>query len=117
MSTQQIPKDEWNSYLSSFSAANQTRPITVDVESNELGPQRLLQDRPLLAVEVETRGDESSISLIAGDTEGGRPTGLTHEIPDARAVWVKADDSGRVEALDIENPDGRTIVQFARRAA
>lgn len=117
MPTQQIPKDEWGAYLSSFSATNQTRPVTIDIESNELGPQRLVEDRPLVAVEAEPDGEEATITLIAGDPEGGQPTALTHQVPDATAVWVKSDDSGRIEALDIENSDGRTILQFARRAA
>lgn len=117
MSTQQIPRDQWINYLSAFSASNQTRPVNIDLESNELGPQRLVEDRPLLAIEADVRADESQITLIAGDAEGDEPAALTHQIPEPSAVWVKADDQGQVEALDIENPDGRTIVEFARRAA
>ncbi len=118
MSTQQIPRDQWADYLSSFGAANQTRPVSIDLESNELGPQRIVEDQPLLAIETEpSSGDEATIVVVAGDPEGGEPAALTHMVPDASAVWVKADDEGRVEALDIENPDGRTILQFVKRAA
>ena len=116
MPTQQIPRDEWIAYLSAFSASYQTRPVNIDLESNELGPQRLVEERPLLAVEADMHGDDSMITLIAGDPEGGKPEALTHEIPDPSAVWVKSNDGGEVEALDIENPDGRVIVQFARAA-
>lgn len=117
MTTQQIPRDEWITYLSSFSATNQTRPVNIDLESNELGPQRIVEESPLIAIEAQTRGDDSMITLIAGDPEGGEPAALTHEIAEPNAVWVKADDEGHVEALDIESPEGRTIVQFIQRAA
>jgi len=117
MSTHQIPRNEWTSYLNSFSATNQTRPVTIDLESNELGPQRIVEERPLIAIEAETHGDESTITLVAGDPEGGEPAALTHEIPGPNAVWVKDGDDGCVEALDIESPEGRTIVQFTQRAA
>lgn len=117
MPTTEIPREQWTSYLRSFSASNQTRPVNIDFESNELGPNRLVEDRPLLAVEAETRGDEASITLVAGDPDGAEPAALTHEIPGPQAVWIKADDQGQAEALDIESPDGRIIVQFTKRVA
>lgn len=117
MTTRQIPRNEWIAYLTTFSANNQTRPVNIDLESNELGPQRLVEGRPFIAAEADTGGRENVITLIAGDPEGGEPEALTHEVTDPNAVWVKADDEGQIEALDIESPDGRTIVQFLSRAA
>ena len=114
MTTTQIPRHQWNEYLAAFSARNQTRRIIVDSESSEFGEQRLIEEKPLLGIEPDIRdGEESGITVIAGDPEGGVPAALTHEIKRPGAIWVKEDEQGRAQALDIETPDGRTIIQFA----
>ncbi len=112
MSTVQIPREQWTDYLANFSGKNQTKPIVVDMESNELGPNRLIDHVPLLGIEPDFSDGEATISIIAGDPEGGEPEALTHEIQKATAVWVKESEAGEPEALDIESEDGRTIVQF-----
>lgn len=113
MANRQIPREEWKEYLAAFSAHNQTRRVTVDLESKELGEQRLVDGKPLLALEPDIRDEyESTITLVAGDPGGAQPGALTHHVEQPNAIWVKQDEQGRVEALDIESPDGRTIVQF-----
>jgi hypothetical protein len=113
MPTQQIAHDQWEKYLSKFSACNQTRSVNLDMESNELGPQRLINNRPLIAIEPDVRcGEECTIVVVAGDTEGGQPEALTHEIKRPQAMWVKQDDAGCIQAIDFETDDGRTILEF-----
>ena len=113
MATQEILRDRWTNYLAAFSAHNQTRPVTVDVENTELGPQRLVDRKLLLGVEPDLKDEhEPTITVIAGDPEGGEPAALTHQVINPRTIWVKEDDEGRVQALDIETEDGRTIIQF-----
>jgi hypothetical protein len=113
MPTQQIPQDKWNEYLEGFSAHNQTRNVNVDIESNDLGVQRLIDRKPLIGVEPDIKAEsEQAIVIVAGDPQGGRPAALTHEVFNPQSIWVKQDDEGTVEALDIESEDGRTILQF-----
>ena len=112
MPTQQIPHDQWEDYLSGFSAHNQTRLITLDIESNEFGPQRIIDHQPLLGLEPDLKEHEPTIVVIAGDPEGKHPDALTHQVANPRAIWVKEDDEGRAEALDIETEEGRTIIEF-----
>ena len=112
MPTVQIGQDQWTDFLAGFSAHNQTRPVTVEIESTEFGPQRVIDGKPLLAVEPDLEEDEPTITVIAGDPEGGEPSALTHQVMNPKAIWVKQDDSGEPQALDIETEDGRTIVQF-----
>jgi len=113
MATQQVAKQEWKDYLAAFSAHNQTRRVTIDLENKELGEQRLVDNKPLLAIEPDIRDEyESTITLVAGDPEDGEPAALTHRINQPTAVWVKQDEQGRAEALGIESADGRTILQF-----
>ncbi|MHB1001005.1 MAG: DUF5335 family protein [Armatimonadota bacterium] len=113
MSTQQIPQDKWNDYLSSFTAMNQTRNVVIDIESSELGSQRLVDGKPLLTVEPDLgSGRKPVIIVIAGDTQGDSPESLTHEVAQPKSIWVKENDAGQVDALDIETEDGRTIIQF-----
>ncbi len=113
MPTQQILRDQWIDYLAGFSANNQTRTVVVDQESTELGPQRIIDREPLLAVEPDLKDEhEPTITVVAGDPGGGEPAALTHQVINPRAIWVKVDDEGRVEALDIETEDGRAVVQF-----
>lgn len=113
MSTQQIPQNQWNNFLAEFSAHNQKRNVTIDLESNELGPQRLVDSRPLLSVETDLKDKlDPVITVIAGDPEGGEPAALTHQVMDPKAIWIKESDGGEAEALDIEASEGRTIIQF-----
>jgi len=113
MSTQQVPQDQWVDYLSGFSAHNQTRRVVVDMESNELGPQRVIDNQPLIAIEPDMEDEnEPTIVVIAGEPQGDHPMALTHEVMNPKALWVKSDDEGKAEALDIETDDGRTIVEF-----
>lgn len=110
MPTMQIGQDQWSDFLAGFSAHNQTRPVVVEVESAELGPQRVIDGQPLIAVEPDL--EEELITVVTGDPQGGEPASLTHQVMNPKAIWVKQDDQGEPQALDIETDDGRTIVQF-----
>jgi len=110
MPTTQIRQEEWTDFLSGFSAHNQTKPVILEIESTDLGPQRVIDGKPLLAVEPDL--EEEMITVVAGDTEGEEPSALTHQVMNPRAIWVKSDDEGEPQALDIETEDGRTILQF-----
>lgn len=110
MPTQQINRDQWEEYLSAFSADNQTRPINIDMESMELGPQQIVSNKPLIAIEPDL--DEETIVVIAGDADGAQPMALTHEVMKPQHIWIKQDEQGHAQALDIETDDGRTIIAF-----
>jgi len=113
MPTVQIEQDKWIDFLAGFSSHNQTRSVLVEVESNELGPQRIIDGKPLLAIEPDLEDEnEPMITVVAGDPEGGEPSALTHQVMNPRTIWVKQDEQGEPEALDIETDDGRTILQF-----
>ncbi len=113
MPTQQIAQDTWTDFLSAFSAHNQTRSVNVDIESTDFGAQRLVDHEPLLAIEPSLEKElHRTITVIAGDPQGGNPTALSHEVANPKTIWVKEDDSGQAQALDIETDDGRTIIQF-----
>jgi hypothetical protein len=113
MQTRQIERDRWNDFLEAFSAHNQTREISIDMEHNELGPQTVIERKPLLAMETDLKDDlEPSIVIVAGDPQGGEPAALKHRVMDPNAIWVREDDQGRVETLDIESDDGRTLIKF-----
>lgn len=113
MSTQQIPQTEWVEYFEGFSAHNQTRCVTLDVQDIEAGPQRVVDHLPLLAIEPDTKNDVlPSIVIVAGDSSGGQPEAFRHEVMKPTTVWIKQDDQGEVEAMDIEGEDGKVILQF-----
>jgi len=113
MPTQQIPQDQWEPFLADFSAFNQTRAVNVEVESPEVGSQTMIDNRPLLAVEPDVEDEfQRSITVVAGDTAGDTPSSVTHLAFNPKSIWLKEDDSGRAEALDIETEDGRTIIEF-----
>ena len=113
MPTRQIEKESWSRFLEGFSAHNQMREIAVDVEDNELGSQTLVDRKPFLAMETDLRDNiEPSIVLVAGDPAGGDPSVLRHRVMDPNSLWVKEDDTGRAEALDIEADNGKTVIRF-----
>lgn len=113
MPTAQISQDKWEDYLSAFSAHNQTRNVNIEMENTELGAQRVVDNKPLLGLESDLKKEnERSITVVVGDEEGDNPSALTHQVMNPRAIWVKEDDEGRTQALDIEAEDGRTIIEF-----
>ncbi len=112
MPTQQIPHDQWDNYLAEFSADNQARNVIVEMDNNELGPQRIIDGMPLLSVESDLE-DEEMIVVIAGGTHIGHPLAMSHEVVHPRAIWVKQTEDGKPEAMDIETDEGRTIIEFA----
>jgi hypothetical protein len=113
MPTQQIARDNWETFIYAFVATNQTRPVNIDIESADLGAQRVVDNRPLLGIEPDLKNDiEPTIVVVAGSDEGTDPTALTHEVMNPKTIWVKQDDEGHAQALDIETDDGRTIIQF-----
>lgn len=112
MSTYQVPREQWVEFLKELTTKNQTRNIVLDVESNELGPQRLIDGKPLVGIEPEINQDGAAITVIAGDPEGGHPSSLAHEIDGVSSIWVKEDEEGKVQAVDIESKDGKTIIEF-----
>jgi len=115
MMTQQIARDQWEDYLAAFSADNQTRTVNIDMESTEFGPQRIVDNKPLLGIEPDLEDEnEKTIVVVAGDPQGGDPAALTHEVINPQSIWVKQDDEGRAQALDIETSDGRTIIEFTQ---
>ena len=113
MPTMQVKQDKWEDFLSAFSAHNQTRNVNIDLESTEFGPQRLVDHKPLLGIEPDLKDEiEPTITVVAGDPQGAEPAALTHQVMKPTAIWIRENDEGEAQALDIEMEDGRTIIQF-----
>jgi hypothetical protein len=109
MPTQEILRDEWSRYFEEFSRRHQSWLVTVEILGLEIGDQVQVRNLPLEGIVVETSDDGDAMTIIAGSRPGAR---ISHTISAPSRVWVKQNEQGADEALEIESPAGAVLVRF-----
>jgi len=113
MPTQEILRDEWARYFEQFSRRHQGWLVTVEILGLDIGDQVQVRDLPLEGITVETSDDGDEITIIAGSRPDAR---ISHTICAPLRVWVKQNELGADEALEIESPAGAILVRFRAAA-
>lgn len=109
MPTQEIIRDEWARYFEEFSRRHLSWLVTVEIIGLDIGDQVQVRNLPLEGIIVETNDDGDEITIIAGAFPDAR---ISHTICAPIRVWVKQNEQGADEALDIETPAGAVLVRF-----
>lgn len=108
----EIKHDQWATFFDEFSKRNRSRPTRIEVLS-ELGAQEAERHLPLNGISVDENGSSAPrIEILLG---GASPTvqHLTHAIPRATSVFLKAGIDGSDEALEVEDANGaKTLLCF-----
>jgi hypothetical protein len=111
MRTEEIQHEQWRVFLDQFSRQHLGQPITVEVLSQDAGPERVATDLPLVGVVADPKdsGGES-IEIVAGDSTHSN---VVHEIYDPSHLRVALGPDGKEVALEFEsNSAPRTLLHF-----
>jgi Family of unknown function (DUF5335) len=110
--TIEIPRENWSSYFDDLGRRASAYPVRIEVENRELGAQEMARKLPLVGIELERKGSErGDIEVTVGDA--GEQ--LLHHIDNPRRVFLRMDESGNIDCIDIEDEaNGKTFIFFER---
>jgi hypothetical protein len=107
----EVPREEWVSYLDTFSRQHEGWLVTIEVLGTEIGAQLEAQELPLEGITADLKaGGEDVITIILGGGSRGR---VTHNVPQPTHVRIEQTESGADMTLQIESGGGvTTLVRF-----
>ena len=110
MPTQQVPNYEWKRFFDEFSRQHQAWLVTVEMQGRDIGHQVQVRNLPLEGITVEPNEmGEDEITIISGSQPDAH---ISHTITSPRHVWLKQNDEGADEVVEIESFAGITLVGF-----
>jgi hypothetical protein len=111
MSTQEIPRDRWKTFLDTFSRQHEGWLATVEVLGTDIGAQEEAHDLPLEGITATSReGAPETIAINLGKTSEDH---VTHTIAEPSRVWLEQTSQGANAALEIESADEvKTLLRF-----
>jgi uncharacterized protein DUF5335 len=111
MSTQEIPRDEWKTFLGRFSRQHEGWLATLEVFATDIGAQQEARDLPLEGITVTSKDEApQAIAISLGKTPSDH---LTHTITEPNRVWLEQTSQGANAALEIESADDvKTLLRF-----
>ena len=111
MPTQEIPRQEWNSFFDSFSRQHEGWLATLEVIGSDVGAQEEAHELPLEGVSVASEaGKSESIAISMGKMPEDH---ISHTITKPQHVWLEKTDDGADATLEIESADeAKTLLRF-----
>ncbi len=111
MPTREIPRDEWNKFLDTFSRQHEGWLATLEVFAADIGAQEQARNLPLEGITATSTDDESpSIAINLGKTPEDH---VTHTITKPTRLWLEQTSEGANAALEIESADEvKTLLRF-----
>lgn len=108
--TTQIPQDQWQNFLVTFSNGNRGRALSLEVFDVESGEQPAAKQGPLMAVDYDPVGKGDDIVVSTGVDE----LDYSHTIKAPVEIWQAQNDNGEVSALEIvDQKNVKTILSLA----
>lgn len=112
MPTEEIPREQWDSFFANFSRQYEWWLVTVEVFDAQAGAQTEAVNMPLCGMSAEhSRRGLEGISILLGVKEG-----IRHTIPNAKHVRLKRTAEGVDEALAAESSDETMTLRTLRSA-
>jgi hypothetical protein len=110
-----IPREQWMTFLDSFSRQHEGWLVNVEVVTDGLGAHRELREKRLIGVSADLKShDSSTISIIAGDRSDDH---VNHIINGPTRVALEETEEGAHKGLRIEAADGETTLLLFRSPA
>jgi hypothetical protein len=111
MPTQEIPRDQWKTFLDSFSRQHEGWLATLEVLGTDIGAQQEARDLPLEGVTATSRdGAPETIAISLGKSAEDH---VTHTITEPTRIWLEQTSLGANTALEIESADDvKTLLRF-----
>lgn len=107
MQTRSIAPEKWQGVFDSLSRVYDGSWTTLEVDSDDIGAQKELEEKPLRGISYDASGIELHFTARDG-------THLVHTIPNPKQVMIEERDDGLIAAIEIEAKDEpRTILHFS----
>lgn len=116
MQTFEIPAERWTGFLEEFSREHAGWPVTMEVLSSDVGPQRIARDLPLQGISLSSEGTRpSALQISVGDQRSAK---IQHTVDLPLHIRLAADDLDASGTLQVEPAQGPpTLVHFHRPEA
>jgi hypothetical protein len=111
MSTQEIPRTEWNNFFDGFSRQHEGWLATLEVFAPEIGAQEEAHELPFEGISIASADEgPNEIAINLGKTSEDH---ITHTITKAEHVWLEQTPTGANAALEIESENQtKTLLRF-----
>jgi hypothetical protein len=111
MPTREIPRDEWTTFLDTFSRQHEGWLATLEVLGTDIGAQQEARDLPLEGITATSR--ENAPQTIAISLGQAPEDHVTHTITKPTRIWLEQTSEGANAALEIESADDvKTLLRF-----
>jgi hypothetical protein len=111
MSTQEIPREEWQGFFEVFSRQHEGWLATLELLGSDMGAQEEAHELPLEGLSIDSGGKESEAIVISLGTT--RRNHVTHTIMQPEHVWLEQTAEGANAALEIESSDeSKALLRF-----
>ena len=110
MPTQEIPRDEWTTFLDTFSRQHEGWLSTLEILGTDIGAQREVLNLPLEGISASRESVPETIAISLGNDVKDH---VTHTISGPTRVWLDQTSAGANAALEIESADEvKTLLRF-----
>jgi Family of unknown function (DUF5335) len=110
MPTQEIPREDWDSFFDVFSRQHEGWLATLEVFAPDIGAQEEARELPLEGISVSSGNDADAIAINLGKTPEDH---VTHTVTKPEHVWLDQTSEGAKPALEIESGDDiKTLLRF-----
>jgi hypothetical protein len=115
MPSRDIPREDWVTFLDSFSRQHERWLVTIEVVTDSLGAHREVRDKRLIGVsaDLKSRGPDA-ISIIAGDRSDDH---VNHIVNGPTRLALEETEEGAHKGLRIDAEDGATTLLLFRSPA
>ncbi len=105
MTSEEVPREKWDSFLSRFSRQHAGNRISLELRQPRLGTVVEVEDGRLETVLFDDSGGERRISIVVGDAPESEH--FTHVVEEPNRMRL-----GESEELEIEAEQGTTLLRF-----
>ena len=111
MSTQEIPREQWNSFFDSFSRQHEGWLATLEIFADTLGAQPATQELPFEGISLDADdGELDSLIISFGRAPDEH---VTYAIHQPKHLWLQQTPEGADAALEIRAEDNsNTLLRF-----
>lgn len=110
MPTQEIPRDEWTTFLDTFSRQHEGWLSTLEILGTDIGAQQEVLNLPLEGISVSRDIVPETIAISLGNDAEDH---VTHTITNPTRIWLEQTSEGANAALEIESEDEvKTLLRF-----
>jgi hypothetical protein len=110
MPTQEIPRDEWATFLDTFSRQHEGWLSTLEILGTDIGAQQEVLNLPLEGISVSRESVPETIAISLGNDAEDH---VTHTVTKPTRIWLEQTSQGANAALEIESEDEvKTLLRF-----